>query len=190
MCLRILTLELGRCRPRAGADQGGPGGHPGIEPRITWRGAAATEMRERGRCGSAGNSKSEIRRSKQYQMSEGVKFETAQPAEFRFDDFFHSLIRVCFGFRYSNFEFSGRRHGRIESSKNTMISTDSIADYTDGLRQLFSLPPRSQNLPAVVGCIWERICPRNSVSLRSTPVHGDEGRRTTIHSRTFPIPLA
>jgi len=27
-----------------------------------------------------------------------VKFETAQPAEFRFDDFFHSLIRVCFGF--------------------------------------------------------------------------------------------
>ena len=84
--------------------------------------------------------KLEIRRSKQlrqkvastrklsvYQMSEGVKFETAQPAEFRFDDFFHSLTRppqalwrkrllVCppigrtrpvasFGFRHSDFGF-------------------------------------------------------------------------------------
>ena len=75
---------------------------------------------ERGRCEWAGNSKSEIRRSKQYQMFQRVKFETAQPAEFRFDDFFHSLIRICFGFRYSNFEFPARQphhHRTVECLK-------------------------------------------------------------------------
>ena len=44
-----------------------------------------------------------------FRSSRRETFGTAQSAEFRFDDFFHSLIRVCFRFRYSGSGFSGRR---------------------------------------------------------------------------------
>ena len=56
------------------------------------------------------NGKFEIRSSKLETITKfsrrNVSNSLALPRS-RFDHFYHSLIRICFGFRYSNFELSG-----------------------------------------------------------------------------------